>query len=79
MNDATLETRAGEFTADVRHRAESLAGQAAGAAESAYEQARGHVRGATAEVEAKVRQEPLLAAMAIGLVCGAVGWLLAKR
>ena len=60
-------------------RVEGLASQAAAAGEQAYGQARDHVRGAAATVTTSVEQQPLMSLLAVGLVCGAVGFLLGRR
>jgi uncharacterized protein YjbJ (UPF0337 family) len=64
---------------DAKTQAEELAGQATGAAEHAYGQARDQVREAATAVTRSVEQQPLIALLIAGFVCGAVGFLLARR
>jgi hypothetical protein len=37
------------------------------------------VRGAAATVTTSVEQQPLIALLAVGLICGAIGFLLGRR
>ena len=69
----------GALAGDAKTEAERLASQATAAAEHAYGQARNQVRGAAANVATTVEQEPLVSLLAVGLICGAVGFLLGRR
>jgi len=69
----------GSLAGDARSKAEDLASQATGAAQQAYGQARAQLRGATAAVTTSVEQQPLIAMVVVGLVCGMLGFLLARR
>jgi uncharacterized protein YjbJ (UPF0337 family) len=64
---------------DAKNKAEELAGQATQAAEHAYGQARDQVRDAATVVARSVEQQPVVALLIAGFVCGAVGYLLARR
>ena len=67
------------FAGDAKTQVEELAGQATAAAEHAYGQARDQVREAATVVARSVEQQPLIALLIAGFVCGAVGFLLARR
>jgi ElaB/YqjD/DUF883 family membrane-anchored ribosome-binding protein len=67
------------FADDAKTQAENLAGQAAVAAQHAYGQARDQVRQAATTVARSVEQQPLVALLIGGFVCGVVGFLLARR
>jgi ElaB/YqjD/DUF883 family membrane-anchored ribosome-binding protein len=58
---------------------EGLAGQASEMAEQSYGQARDKARKAATVVAKSVEQQPLIALLIAGFVCGAVGFLLARR
>jgi ElaB/YqjD/DUF883 family membrane-anchored ribosome-binding protein len=58
---------------------EGLAGQATEMAEQAYGQVRDKAREAATVVAKSVEQQPLIALLIAGFVCGAVGYLLARR
>lgn len=73
------EAAAGSLAGDVKSQVEDLATQATATAERAYDQARHQVRGAAATVATSVEQQPLLALLAFGVVCGTVGFLLGRR
>ena len=73
------EAAVGAFADDVRSQVEGLATQATATAERAYGQARDQVRGAATTVATSVEQQPLIALLAVGLICGAVGFLLGRR
>ena len=73
------EAAVGAFADDVKSRVEESATQAAATAERAYGQARDQVRGAAATVTTSVEQQPLIALLAVGLICGTVGFLLGRR
>jgi ElaB/YqjD/DUF883 family membrane-anchored ribosome-binding protein len=70
---------ANALAGDAKSQVEELAGQATTAAEHAYGQARDQVRAAATVVARSVEQQPLTALLIAGLVCGAVGFLLARR
>ena len=67
------------FAGDAKTQVEALAGQAATAAEHAYGHARDQAREAATVVARSVEQQPLIALLIAGFVCGAVGFLLARR
>ena len=67
------------FAEDVMTQAEGLASRAADEAEHAYGQARDQVRSATASVTGYLEKQPLIAVVTVGVVCAAVGFLLARR
>jgi hypothetical protein len=73
------ESAIGAFAGDAKNQVEELAGQATAAVGHAYDQTRDQVRGAAAAVTASVEQQPFIALLVVGLVCGAVGFLLARR
>jgi uncharacterized protein YjbJ (UPF0337 family) len=73
------EAAIGALADDVKSQAEGLATQATATAERAYGQARDQVRGAAATVTTSVEQQPLIALLAVGLICGAIGFLLGRR
>jgi uncharacterized protein YjbJ (UPF0337 family) len=64
---------------DAKTQVEEMAGQATEAAEHAYGQARDQVRDAATVVARSVEQQPMIALLIAGLICGAVGYLLARR
>jgi uncharacterized protein YjbJ (UPF0337 family) len=69
----------GDLADDVKTRVDGLVNQTATAAGQAYGQARDQVRGAAAAVATSVEQQPAIALLVVGLVCGALGFLLARR
>ena len=73
------EAAAGSLADDVKSQVEGLATQATATAERAYGQARDQVRGAAATVATSVEQQPLIALLAVGIICGTVGFLLGRR
>ena len=73
------EAAVGALADDVTSQVEGLATQATATAERAYGQARDQMRGAAATVTTSVEQQPLIALLAVGLICGAVGFLLGRR
>jgi uncharacterized protein YjbJ (UPF0337 family) len=90
MNRSDIEDRAanpagraeaavGALADDVKSQVEGLATQATATAERAYGQARDQVRGAATTVATSIEQQPLIALLAVGLICGAVGFLLGRR
>jgi uncharacterized protein YjbJ (UPF0337 family) len=74
-----IESGVGALAGDAKAQVEELASQAAATAEHAYGQARHQVRGAAAAVTDSVERQPLITLLVVGLVCGAVGFLLARR
>ncbi len=73
------EAAAGALADDVKSQMEGLATRATATAERAYGQARNQVRGAAATVTTSVEQQPLIALLAAGLICGTLGFLLGRR
>ncbi len=73
------EAAVGALADDVKSQVEGLATQATATAERAYGQARDQVRGAATTVATSIEQQPLIALLAVGLICGAVGFLLGRR
>jgi uncharacterized protein YjbJ (UPF0337 family) len=69
----------GAFADDARSQVERLACQTSAAAGHAYGQARDQVRGAASALADSVERRPGIALLAVGLVCGALGFLLARR
>ena len=72
-------TTAGAMAGNAKTQVEGLAGQASEMAEQAYGQARDEAREAATVVAKSVEQQPLMALVIAGFVCGAVGYLLARR
>ena len=72
---AAVDTRTG----DARTQVEGLASQATETAEHVYGQARDQVRGAATAAATYVERQPLVALAAVGLICGVVGFLMARR
>jgi ElaB/YqjD/DUF883 family membrane-anchored ribosome-binding protein len=70
---------ASAFADDAKTKVEELAGQATVAAQHAYGQSRDQVREAATAVSRSVEQQPLIALLIAGFVCGVVGFLLARR
>ena len=70
---------ASAFADDAKTQVEELAGQATVAAQHAYGQARDQVREAATVVARSVEQQPLITLLIAGIVCGVVGFLLARR
>jgi uncharacterized protein YjbJ (UPF0337 family) len=70
---------AGAMAGNAKTQVEGLAGQASEMAEQAYGQARDKARKAATVVAKSVEQQPLIALLIAGFVCGAVGFLLARR
>lgn len=73
------EAAVGALAGDAKTQVEELASQATAAAGHAYGQARDQVRGAAASVATSAEQQPLVTLLVVGLVCGAVGFLLGRR
>ena len=72
-------TTAGAMAGNAKTQVEGLVGQASEMAEQAYGQARDKAREAATVVAKSVEQQPLMALVIAGFVCGAVGYLLARR
>jgi uncharacterized protein YjbJ (UPF0337 family) len=72
---ATVDGLAG----DAKTRVEELASQATATADHVYGQVRDQVREAATAAATTVEKQPLVALMAFGLICGVVGFLLARR
>jgi uncharacterized protein YjbJ (UPF0337 family) len=69
----------GALAADAKAQVEGLANQTAATAGQACDQARDQVRGAATAVVRSVERQPTVALLALGLFCGALGFLLARR
>jgi ElaB/YqjD/DUF883 family membrane-anchored ribosome-binding protein len=69
------EATAGQFADDTRSTVNEFADKATDAAGQAYGQARDAARTVTRSVQ----QEPLMAILAVGLIAGAVGFLMGRR
>jgi uncharacterized protein YjbJ (UPF0337 family) len=70
---------AGAMAGNAKTQVEGLAGEASEMAEQSYGQARDKARKAATVVAKSVEQQPLIALLIAGFVCGAVGFLLARR
>jgi uncharacterized protein YjbJ (UPF0337 family) len=70
---------AGTLAADAMTQVEGLAAQTAATAGQVYGQARDQVRGAATAIARSVERQPTIGLLAVGLVCGALGFLLARR
>ena len=90
MNDVTIEDRAadiasrteasvGKMAADAKDKVGELASQAGAATEKLYGEARDQARGMVDTVTRSVERQPEIALLVVGLLCGAVGYLLARR
>jgi uncharacterized protein YjbJ (UPF0337 family) len=69
----------GALAGDAKTEVEALASQASATAGHVYGQARNQVHGAAAAVTDSVEQQPLIALLVVGLISGAVGFLLGRR
>ena len=69
----------GALAADAKTQVEELATHAAATAGQVYGQARDQLRGAATTVTRSVEQQPAIALLVVGLFCGALGFLLARR
>jgi uncharacterized protein YjbJ (UPF0337 family) len=82
-NTANLANRAkataGAMAGDAKTQVEGLAGQASEMAEQAYGQARDKAREAATVVAKSVEEQPFIALLIGGFICGVVGYLLARR
>jgi ElaB/YqjD/DUF883 family membrane-anchored ribosome-binding protein len=76
---SNLAGTASDFAGKAKTRVEELAGQANTIAGNAYDQARTQARDAAATVAKTVEEQPLTALLIGGLICGVVGYLLARR
>jgi len=56
-----------------------LASKAGAATERAYGEARDQVRAMVGTVSRSVERQPEIALLVVGLLCGAIGYLLARR
>jgi len=74
-----IKAAVGTIAGDARTQMEGLASQATETAEHVYGQVRDQVRGAATAAAASVEKQPLVALAAVGLFCGVVGFLLARR
>jgi uncharacterized protein YjbJ (UPF0337 family) len=74
-----IKATVGTLAGGARTRVEELAGQATETAEHVYGQARDQVRGAATSAAGYVEKQPLVALLAVGIVCGVAGFLLARR
>ena len=74
-----IKATVGGLAGDARTRVEELASQATETAERVYDQVQDQVRGAGMAAATTVEKQPLAALMAVGLICGVVGFLLARR
>ncbi len=69
----------GALAGTAKTQVEGLANQATAAAGHAYGQARDQVRGAAATVATSVKQQPIVTLLAVGFICGTVGFLLGRH
>jgi uncharacterized protein YjbJ (UPF0337 family) len=69
----------GALAGHAKTQVEGLANQATAAAAHAYGQVRDQARGAAATVATSVERQPLVALLAVGFICGTVGFLLGRR
>ena len=80
---ATLADRAeaaiSDLADEVKARVDDLANRASPAVEQAYGEARRKLRGATSMVATSVEDRPLVVLAAVGLICGALGFMIAGR
>ncbi len=74
-----IKSTAEDLAGDASARVEELASQATATVDHIYGQVRNQVREAATTASRTVERQPLVALMAIGLVCGVVGFLLARR
>ena len=74
-----IKAAVGTLAGDARTRVEGLASQATETAERVYGEVRDQVRGAATATATSVERQPLVALAAVGLMCGVVGFLLARR
>jgi uncharacterized protein YjbJ (UPF0337 family) len=74
-----IKTTVGNLADDARSRMDDLANQATETADHVYRQVRDQVREAATTAATSVERQPLIALAAVGLICGVVGFLLARR
>ena len=74
-----MKAAVGTLAGDTKAQVEELASQATETAEHVYGQVRDQVRGAATAAATSVERQPLVALAAVGLICGIVGFLLARR
>jgi uncharacterized protein YjbJ (UPF0337 family) len=74
-----IKATVGNLAGDARSRMDELASQATETADHVYRQVRDQVRGAATAAATSVERQPLIALAAVGLICGVVGFLLARR
>jgi uncharacterized protein YjbJ (UPF0337 family) len=67
------------LAADAKAQVDGLATQTAATAGQVYGRARDQVRDAATAVAGSVERQPTIALLAVGLFCGALGYLLARR
>jgi len=69
----------GALAADAKAQVEGMATQTAATVGQVYGQARDQVHEAATAVAGSVERQPTIALLAVGLFCGALGFLLARR
>jgi uncharacterized protein YjbJ (UPF0337 family) len=69
----------GAMAGDAMTEVEELASQGKAAARQAYRRAGKQAHEATAAVATSVEQRPFATLLTVGLICGAVGFLLGRR
>jgi uncharacterized protein YjbJ (UPF0337 family) len=74
-----IKATVGGLAGDARARVEEMASQATETADHVYGQVRDQVRGAATAAVTSVERQPFVALAAVGLICGVVGFLLARR
>lgn len=74
-----IKATVGNLVDDARSRIDDLASQATETADHVYHQVRDQVRGAATAAATSVERQPLIALVAVGFICGIVGFLLARR
>ena len=73
------EAAAGSLADDVKNQVEGLATRQLRRQNVLTVRLENEVRGAAATVTTSVEQQPLIALLAVGLICGTVGFLLGRR
>ena len=76
---ASTLSAAAEFAGDAKAKVDGLMNQTATTAGQVYDQAREQVRGAASAVASSMERQPGTALLVVGLVCGALGFLLGRR
>lgn len=74
-----VQNSARAFADDAKTQIGDMAGKATVAAQDAYGQVRDQVRDAGTVVARSVEQQPLMALLIGGMICGVAGYLLARR